>query len=271
MSHKSKVPAAIRKYFALRPTILGEDEEIYDEFERRLIAALEPRLIEEWLVAKDIIDTEWELQRQRRMKADIVTATIPHAFAEQLFQDDRVQAGICDVDSVDDKTEQLRTLVNGLKPVRPNSLVKLLALEGLTVSAVTAKAFAATVPTQQHLERMTTSAFKRRSAASAELQRLKQRQECIRSQGTKRRATSPQVNASAAPTVPGVADAHEPTIRVASMTSNARLAANRRNAAKSTGPRTFAGKVRSSRNAMEPQVWQRPLATISQYRARSKS
>src|SRR6185503_10980006 len=144
MSNNSKVPTAIRMFFAMKPIVLGEDEKAYDELRDALITALQPHSIEEWLLTKDIIDTEWELQRQRRMKADIVTATIPQAFAKQLAQDDQPVPGACDAEAIEHKTEELRVLVNGLKPVRPNSLVRHLALEGLTISAVAAKAFAAT-------------------------------------------------------------------------------------------------------------------------------
>jgi hypothetical protein len=195
MSQKNKVPIAVRKFFELKPIIVGEDEKVYDELRDALIAALEPRSIDEWLLVKDIIDTEWELQRQRKMKADIVTATMPHAFAKQLSQEDQTQYPSYDAADIEEKTQQLRALVNGYKPVRANALQEILAVEGLTMSSVAAKAFAATAPTQQHLERMSMSAYRRRAAASAEFHRMKQQQSANR----QLLGDLPRVNASDAP------------------------------------------------------------------------
>ena len=206
MSADRKVPAAIRKYFEIRPVMPGEDVTVYDQLRNALIEELEPGSIQEWLLVQDMADTEWELIRQRTMKARMVQAEMPRCFGKILFEDTPAP-GLVDLDDAHEHVQQVRALLNGFKPAPADALQKVLGNEGLTVEALAAKAFAATIVQQQHTERMATATSKRRNAAAAELERLQQRRQTAHTKTAHTKAPKssrepPLVNARAATTAP---------------------------------------------------------------------
>ncbi len=196
MPSDRKIPVAICKFFAIRPLIPGEDATVYDQLRDGLIEALEPGSIQEWLLVKDLVDTEWELMRQRTMKAAMVKAAMPQCFFKELDEPTGGSFGLLKL-----QTQQVRALLNEFTPENAEALQKLLADQGLAVEAVAANAFAATVVVQQHTERMATATSKRRNGLAAELDRERQRTEA---QASKLKGTKelPHVDTSTATTAP---------------------------------------------------------------------
>jgi hypothetical protein len=65
-------PTDLGSLFAKRPLLLWEDEADYDELLSKVTAAVAPGDIIEAMWVKDITDFTWEVQRLRRLKAELL-------------------------------------------------------------------------------------------------------------------------------------------------------------------------------------------------------
>lgn len=156
-----------------------------------------------------MVDTEWELMRQRTMKGMMVQAEMPRALGKAILGDTPIP-GVVNDEELHEQIEQIRALLNGFKPARADALKTVLAAQGLTVEALAARAFAATIVQLQHTERMATATSKRRNAVAAELERLQQRRQTASSKQPKPSRNLPHVDADGAPIAPEAGSAHEP-------------------------------------------------------------
>jgi hypothetical protein len=56
---------ALRTIFGKRSIIFGEDPALYDHLLVLVAADVKPQTMREWLVVKDIVDSQWEFWRIR--------------------------------------------------------------------------------------------------------------------------------------------------------------------------------------------------------------
>ena len=113
MSQK-EIDHAIRTTFRNPPILASEDRAQYDDLKRLVLSDIKPRGLQETLLARDIVDAEWEVCRLRWMKMAILHAVLPrvirvadlggswHALSRSGFgaEDSQARRGFCDWRSV---------------------------------------------------------------------------------------------------------------------------------------------------------------------------
>ena len=72
----SKRASARLTPFGPPPLVLGEDEDAYNELLARVSAAVQPADMIEEILVRDIADLDWDICRLRRVKANLITATV---------------------------------------------------------------------------------------------------------------------------------------------------------------------------------------------------
>ena len=213
------------------PLIAGERPAGYDELLARVCETLQPSDVLEHIWVRDIVDLVWEVYRLRRLKADLMSAAAHEGMAQLL-----------------------KPLLRSVEPVglarawaarrenRVSMVEATLAAAGLTMDHVAAATLAIRISDFERIERMTASAEGRRNSALHELDlhrasfalRLRRAARAgPRGRGRRVRGRSRGGGRR----------------RGGGMTSARKIAANRRNALASTGPRTAAGKARVAQNA----------------------
>jgi hypothetical protein len=168
---QAETEKAIRDVFRDPPIMAGEKLADYKALTRLILKEIEPQGLHQMLLARDIVDAEWEHRRLRRIKPDIVHAAIPRVVKLQVAEaGERVRLDAKHVRTI-------RKHVNGMlvgEARAREALEALLQDQQLTVDIVIAAAFADTIVPQLHTDRMSTAAFERRSSAYAALDRLRQ-------------------------------------------------------------------------------------------------
>jgi hypothetical protein len=171
MSERPEIEIAIRNVFREPPIMAGEKLADYRTLMKLIVNETKPQGLHEMLLARDIVDAEWEHRRLRRIKSDIVNAAIPRVVKSLM-----AEAGE-DV-ALDAKlVPKIRKHVNGMlagDARARDALEALLKDQHLTADIITAAAFADTIVPQLHADRMSTAAYERRSSAYAALDRLRQ-------------------------------------------------------------------------------------------------
>jgi hypothetical protein len=81
----SKHASARLTPFGPPPLVLGEDEDAYNELLARVSAAVQPADMIEEILVRDIADLDWDICRLRRVKANLITATVSKGL-EPAFQ-----------------------------------------------------------------------------------------------------------------------------------------------------------------------------------------
>ena len=66
-----KLPTEYERFF-IPPLVGNERREDYDVLFEAIATALQPQDIIQWLHVKEFADISWELQRERRIKAEII-------------------------------------------------------------------------------------------------------------------------------------------------------------------------------------------------------
>ncbi len=167
---KNEIDHAIRTTFRNLPILASEDREQYDDLKRLVLSDIQPRGVQEMLLARDIVDAEWEVCRLRWMKVAILHAVLPRVIKSRILEargtrslDRRLVTKIC---------QHVTAVVDG-DPQARQQLETLLENHKLNVDLVTAAAFDDRIVSQLHMDRMITTAWERRIAAYAELDRLR--------------------------------------------------------------------------------------------------
>jgi hypothetical protein len=78
-THSPNLPPRIRSLFGKPPIMVGENEADYEQLLASVCADVEPTNLQEWLLVKDIVDSEWELLRLRGIKVAMLHAGLPGA------------------------------------------------------------------------------------------------------------------------------------------------------------------------------------------------
>jgi hypothetical protein len=168
MSQK-KIDHAIRTTFRNPPILVSEERAQYVELKRLVLSDIKPRGLQETLLARDIVEAEWEVCRLRWMKIAILHAVLPRVIKSQILE----ASGTRSVRRLVQKIcKHVAAFVNG-DPQARQQLETLLENYKLTVDLIIAAAFDDRIVSQLHIDRMTTTAWERRIAAYAELDRLR--------------------------------------------------------------------------------------------------
>lgn len=75
-----KIPYTVRRFFK-PPIMAGENPAEYQQLIELVHEDVQPRDLQEWLLAGDIVHAEWELLRLRGMKVSMLHATLPRAMS----------------------------------------------------------------------------------------------------------------------------------------------------------------------------------------------
>ena len=86
MSERPEIEIAIRNVFRDPPIMAGEKLADYKALTRLILKEIEPQGLHEMLLARDLVDAEWEHRRLRRIKPDIVNAAIPRVVKSQMAE-----------------------------------------------------------------------------------------------------------------------------------------------------------------------------------------
>ena len=169
MSQK-EIDHAIRMTFRNPPILASEDRALYEDLKRLVLSDIKPRGLQETLLARDIVEAEWEVCRLRWMKVAVLHAVLPRVIKSRILEaggtrslDRRLVPKIC---------KYVADVVAG-EPQARQQLETLLEHHNLTVDLILAAAFDDRIVSQLHIERMITTAWERRIAAYAELDRLR--------------------------------------------------------------------------------------------------
>ncbi len=165
-----EIDRAIRSTFRNPPILASENRAQYEKLKRLVLSDIKPRGLREMLLARDIVEAEWEVCRLRWMKAAILHAVLPRVIKSRILEargmrslDRGVMPKIC---------EHVAAFMDG-DPKARQQLEALLEHHKLTVDLIIAAAFDDRIVSQLHIDRMTTTAWERRIAAYAELDRLR--------------------------------------------------------------------------------------------------
>ena len=169
MSQK-EIDHAIRTTFRNPPILVSEDRALYEDLKRLVLSHIKPRGLPEALLARDILEAEWEVCRLRWMKVAILHAVLPRVIKSLILEaggtrslERRLVPKIC---------KHVVAVVSG-DPQARQQLETLLEPHKLTLDLIVAAAFDDRIVSQLHIDRMTTTAWERRIAAYAELERLR--------------------------------------------------------------------------------------------------
>jgi hypothetical protein len=165
-----EIDHAIRTTFRNRAILASEDLEQYEDLTQVVLSHIQPRGLQETLLARDIVDAEWETRRLRGMKVATLHAALPRVITARILEarrrrslDRRLVQKIC---------EHVTAVMAG-DPQAPQQLETLLENHKLNVGFVMAAAFDDRIVSQLHIDRMITTTCERRIAAYAELDRLR--------------------------------------------------------------------------------------------------
>ena len=128
------------------------------------------RIYIQFIVAFLPLDAEWEVCRLRWMKVAILHAVLPRVIQSLISEAGGMP--VHDPDLVRDIRNPVAAFVAG-DPEARQQLETLLEGHLLTLDLVIAAAFDDRIVSQLHIDRMTTTAWERRIAAYAELNRLR--------------------------------------------------------------------------------------------------
>jgi hypothetical protein len=160
--NKALVPDRARRLTLLGPPPLieGEDAAAYGELLNRISAAVKPKDILEEIWVRDIVDLAWEALRWRRLKSNLLAASI-HAGLKQVLDP------LCGIFEADQLAQSwARNEAAGRKEVK-----QLLASAGLSMDAVVAQTLALKISDTERIDRMVMAAEARRDATLREIER----------------------------------------------------------------------------------------------------
>jgi hypothetical protein len=85
MSQK-EIDHAIRTTFRNPPILASEDRAQYEDLKRLVLSDIKPRGLQETLLARDIVEAEWEVCRLRWMKIAILHAVLPRVIKSRILE-----------------------------------------------------------------------------------------------------------------------------------------------------------------------------------------
>src|SRR5262245_47761455 len=144
---QEEIDHAIRTTMRNPPILAGEQRAQYEDLKRLVWSDVKPRGLQETLLARDIVEAEWEVCRLRFMKVGILHAALPRVIKSQIAEADDARA--IEPQLVPTIRKQVAAIVAG-DPQAGQQLEALLKEHNLTVELITAAAFADNLASQVH-------------------------------------------------------------------------------------------------------------------------
>ncbi len=161
----------LHRIFGRHSIVFGEDAACYDALLVLVAADVKPKTMREWLVVKDIVDTQWEFARVRGLKAGVLHAALPKLIADQA-------ALVTNRALTPEQTmlmrEQLLKVLIGEEGARER-FAGLLAEYQLSLDSIAAVALHSVMPLQLEIDDRANVIRNRRNAAYDELDALRER------------------------------------------------------------------------------------------------
>jgi hypothetical protein len=85
MSQKG-IDQAIRTTFRDPPILAGEHRAQYEHLKRPVLSDIKPRGLQETLLARDVVEAEWEVCRLRWMKVATLHAVLPRVIKSRILE-----------------------------------------------------------------------------------------------------------------------------------------------------------------------------------------
>jgi hypothetical protein len=171
---QDEMKAAMANVFRDPWLLPGEDRADYEKLKQAILKDRKPKNLQEMFVVRDIVDAEWEHQRMRDMKMQMIYAAIPRVVRGQI-------AEALDVVPIDGKTVPIvRKGMLGMDTGDAASVQEfkaLMAQHHLTMQDIAAAAFSETIGPQVHAARMASSIHDRRNASFALLDEMRAREQ----------------------------------------------------------------------------------------------
>jgi hypothetical protein len=168
MPTTSKISEMIENVFRNPPIMLGEDPAAFEELKELVLAEVQPTTMQKVLLAKDITFKTWESLRLASLKAGMVSAEVPRIIASEMSESPLSAVNLLEIVDIRQHLSRIRAG----DPVAKKEFEKLLQEHGLSLSDVTADAYAKTIIAQLHADRMASAADQQIKASYAELERL---------------------------------------------------------------------------------------------------
>jgi hypothetical protein len=153
--------------FAKRPLALGESEQDYDDFLRKVSLTVQPGDIIETLWVKDIVDLRWETMRLRRLQASLLMSAARIILANLLRTEN---AGLIDGVQVFTVPDLLNAFMAG-DDKAVAEVERVLARRGQDMDAIMAQALVEKLDQISAIDRMVTGADGRRNKVLQEIDR----------------------------------------------------------------------------------------------------
>jgi hypothetical protein len=83
---QNEIDHAIRTTFRNPPILASEHPAQYEDLKRLVLSDIKPRGLQEALLARDIVEAEWEVCRLRWMKIAILHAVLPRVIKSRILE-----------------------------------------------------------------------------------------------------------------------------------------------------------------------------------------
>src|SRR6476619_167036 len=133
-----EIAHAIRTTFRNPPILASEDRALYEDLKRLVLSDIKPLGLQETLLARDIVEAEWEVCRLRWMKVATLHAVLPRVIKSLILEAGGTRS--LDPSLVPKIFKQVAAVVAG-DPQARQQLETLLEHHNLTVDLILAAAF----------------------------------------------------------------------------------------------------------------------------------
>ena len=164
------IPDDLKELFGKRPLVAGEKASDYDALLSRIVAAIAPEDFIIWLYVKDIADLTWEIQRYRRWMAAIINNGRLEALGRLLRP---IIAGMVPGFAAEQRTSVFAVKLWSEDPKEKEAVKLLMAKFAFDDTSISAEAFIERLPTIEMIERLQSSAGRRRERTLKEIDRYR--------------------------------------------------------------------------------------------------
>jgi hypothetical protein len=174
------VPGPVERLalFGPPPLIEGEDAAAYDRLHARIFAAVKSLDVIDEMLTADVVYSEWEVLRWRRLKSSLIQARgrkVLQNFLEPIrkdwIQDEPFPRSRLDMIREDQATKELVQAYARREPQAVTLVHKLLTDAGASMDGLMAEALAENLDDIERIDRLTSIAESRRNASLHEIER----------------------------------------------------------------------------------------------------
>jgi hypothetical protein len=164
--------------FGPPPLIEGEDAAAYDRLHARIFAAVKSLDVIDEMLTADVVYSEWEVLRWRRLKSSLIQARgrkVLQNFLEPMRKDwiqhEPFPPSLLDMIREDQATKELVQAYARREPQAVTLVHRLLADAGASMDGLMAEALAEKLDDIERIDRLTSIAESRRNASLHEIER----------------------------------------------------------------------------------------------------